>query len=213
MKKILLFLLIKIYIVFPLYPQTNVGFKAGVNLSTLTGKDATIGNEDPDLATLGVVLGIVIKNDLNNIFWQSEVDFINKGAKWSVDGEDEYFKYSFDYLQLVTGPSINFKHTNIFLNLNFYGAYLLSAKAIMYDDGDRLIDKVTKEQLDELNSRFDFGLSTGFEFITSKNINAFFSYNLGLINFLNSQYSSGDIIEQSIRHSGFQLGIKYYINN
>ena len=54
MKKILLVLFTNIYVVFPLYSQTNIGFKAAANLSTVIGEDATVGNEDPDSLTVGM---------------------------------------------------------------------------------------------------------------------------------------------------------------
>ena len=208
MKKILLVLLIKIFIVFPIYSQTNIGFKAGANLSTVIGEDATdFNSENPDIVTLGVVIGVIMKNEFNSFFWNNEVNYINKGAKWSIDGEDAYYKFSFNYLQLTTGPVMNFTD-NLNFKLNLYGAYLLSAKQIMFFEGNKQIYKVEKDQLDDLNTRLDFGINTGFEFIINRNITSFLSYDLGLINFL-----STDDDDESIRHSGFQLGIKYYINN
>ena len=204
MKKTVLVLLINLYIVSPLYSQTNIGLKAGTNLSTVIGEDATnFNSEDPDIATLGVVIGVIMKNEFNGFFWNNEVSYINKGAKWSVEDEDVYYKFSFDYLQLATGPVMNFTD-NLNFTLNLYGAYLLSAKQILFYEGDKQINKVDKDQLDDLKTRFDFGVNTGFEFIINSNITSFFSYDLGLINFLNT-----DDDEQSVRHSGIQLGIKY----
>ena len=184
--------------------QTIFGLKLGSNLTRLVGEDAEFNERSSDLATLGGVFGVVIENRSDIINWKNELLYSQKGGRWSE--EDEYYMLRFNYLEFVTGPS--FLIINDFtVNCGFYTGYLVSAKQIVCDGERKNSYGASQDDLNDLKSRFDYGVNIGFNYALKEKTFLTFDYNIGLVNFLSED---GD--EDIAKHSGFQLGLSIYLN-
>ena len=204
MKKSFFILSLILFFFSSISAQTTFGLKLGSSLTRLVGEDAKFNDEPSDFATFGGVFGLVIENHSDVLNWKNELLYSQKGGRWSED--DEYYKFHFNYLEFVTGPS--FLIQNIFaINCGFYTGYLLSAKQIVYDGERKNSYGASQDDLDDLKSRFDYGVNLGFNYALKEAILLTLDYNMGLVNFL-----SEDGNEDIAKHSGFQLGVSYSLN-
>ena len=204
MKKSFFILSLILFFFSSISAQTTFGLKLGSSLTRLVGEDAKFNDEPSDFATFGGVFGLVIENHSDVLNWKNELLYSQKGGRWSED--DEYYKFHFNYLEFVTGPS--FLIQNIFaINCGFYTGYLLSAKQIVYDGERKNSYGASQDDLDDLKSRFDYGVNLGFNYALKEAILLTLDYNMGLVNFL-----SEDGNEDIAKHSGFQLGVYYSLN-
>ncbi len=205
MKKVFFILSLILFLFSSVSAQTTFGFKLGSNLTRLVGEDAQFNDQSSDFATFGGVVGVVIENHSKILNWKNELLYSQKGGKWSED--DEYFKLHFNYLEFVTGPSFLIRDGSA-INCGFYTGYLLSAKQIVCDGERKNSYGASQDDLDDLKSRFDYGINIGFNYALKETILLTLDYNIGLFNFFSTD---GD--EEIVKHSGFQLGVSYSLNN
>tara|TARA_B100000427_G_scaffold324722_1_gene330335 strand:+ start:715 stop:1302 length:588 start_codon:yes stop_codon:yes gene_type:complete len=186
--------------------QTTFGLKLGSNLTRIVGEDAKFNDRSSDFATFGGVVGVVIQGRSDILNWKNELLYSQKGGRWSED--DEYYKLHFNYIELITGPSFLIQD-GFAINCGLYTGYLLSAKQIVSDGERKNSYGASKDDLNDLKSRFDYGVNVGFYYALKETILLTLDYNMGFANFL----TLADDDKEIAKHSGFQLGVSYSINN
>ncbi len=210
MKKLLLSI-IALALMFQTNAQENavtkslqIGAKAGVNLSTLTGDISGIKGRTS--FHLGGVAEFPISEKLSI---QPELLFSSQGAKYSDEGS-----LILNYLQVpVMGKYYVMDELSLELGPQF--GYLLSAK-LKYDsdengndpgpntEGGRSQSVETEDVKSDVKS-IDVGLLFGLGYKLDSGINFGMRYNLGLVNANNIEGSSG-----KIKNSVFQISVGYF---
>ena len=206
MKKVFFVLSLILFFLSSISAQTTFGFKLAGNLTRIVGEDAEFNDQPSDFATFGGVVGVVIGSRSNVLNWKNEILYSQKGGRWSED--DEYYKFHFNYLEFVTGPSFLIQN-DFAINCGFYTGYLLSAKQIVYDGERKNSYGASQDDLDDLKNRLDYGVNVGFNYALKETILLTLDYNMGLVNFLSED---GDEDEEIAKHSGLQLGVSYSLN-
>ena len=217
-KSIVCFLFLSLVFFSNSFAQTDFGVKIGSSFSRIVGEDAVMqmgyneAGQFSDFATPGLNVGLYFsfpsKLVGDALAWKNEFLYSQRGGVWSDKDEDSYFKLQFDYIEVVSGPSFLIKEV-FGVSFGLYAGYLLGAKQIFYDDGDKMIDSADADDLDDLKSRINYGVSAGVSYVVKKDFLFSFDYDIGLVNFLTEE----DDEDFNAKHSGFRLGVTYLLKN
>ncbi|KAA3440772.1 porin family protein [Rufibacter hautae] len=175
----------------------KLGLKAGVNVSSVVGKDEeNLGN------LLGLHAGGFLDYGLTEQFSiRPELLYSMKGFYAEADEEDfEYKSYlTTHYIELPV--LARFKAGNFFVEAGPTFSYLLSAKT--REEGELLGEEFeeTKTVTDELN-KFDLGVAAGFGYQFQSGLGLGLRYTRGLSKLDKSE-------EAKVYNSSFQLGVSY----
>ncbi|HAH56870.1 MAG: PorT family protein [Lentimicrobium sp.] len=143
--------------------ETSVGFKGGLNLSTIS----TDGGEDKNLKP-GFHVGVFTNVGINDaVGFQPELLFGTKGLKINYDGAiitDGETHFNFNYLELPLYLTVNLIETFRF-QLGPYVSYLLSANVDTDASVFNYFEINSSDELDrEYFNAFDYGLAAGIAF-------------------------------------------------
>ena len=175
--------------------EGNVGVKAGLNFSKLSGA------KEADLSTrVSFNVGLMLETELSNhIAFQPEVLFSSQGSNEVLGSTD--IEYRLNYLNLPLLLKFNLSEVITF-DAGPQLGILISAR----ESNTSIHDSDIKTIFKDTDYGLVFGLSSKFD----NGLNLSIRYNLGLQNIRNTNYSSSN--DNKLKNSVFQLSLGYYFN-
>lgn len=155
------FIVASLFVFGAAYAQISIGPKAGVNLSTITGKNSL---NDKKLLP-GFNVGAVANIGINGIFSiQPELSFSQQGYRFggTILDAPATVTQTFNYINLPVLAKATFGEGNVrgYVNAGPYLGYMTGGKNTVAFEDSKSSEKIDFANQSELN-RLDFGIAAG----------------------------------------------------
>ena len=187
MKKLLT--LVFAFVAFISVSNAQIGFRGGINLANMTLESEGVSLEPG--STLAFHVGITYDKMINeNLTFRPGLLYSAKGYNFEIDGFDENFEGSFNYLEVPL--DFVYKAGAINIHGGPYLGLLLSAEA-------------GEEDIKDESQSLDFGLNLGLSYDITSQIGIGVNYGLGLANVANTE--EGD--DSTAKHKVIGIFVAY----
>lgn len=152
---------VSLFMVGTAYSQISIGPKAGVNFSTITGKNNSLDKK----SLVGFNVGVVTNIGISEMFSiQPELFFSQQGYRFggTVLDSPATVTQTFNYVNLPILAKATFGEGNVrgYVNLGPYVGYMVGGKNTVDLQGNKSTSK-TDFALEKQLNRFDFGIAAG----------------------------------------------------